>query len=80
MEHLKEYLAREKIGQSEFAVRVEISRGALCDILSGRRDPSFEVAMRIEMETGGAVRLEGWRRFEVLRERKTFDGGEMGAV
>lgn len=71
---LTEYLESTGEAKAKFAARVGLSPGALADLLSGRRQPSPESAVDIERETGGAVRVEDWEKFEVLKHRDHLNG------
>lgn len=53
--HLREYLFRAKINQTEFAKKVGVSRTHFSLIVLGRKRPSPELAKRIIDETGGRV-------------------------
>ena len=59
---LRSHLKESATKQIEFAKAVGISLGFLNDILKGRRRPSFEKAVKIQLETGGVVALDMWVR------------------
>lgn len=52
---LSEYLANQKISDSEFARRVGVSHSLVHRWKSGEKRPSMETASRIRDATGGAV-------------------------
>lgn len=60
MDKLTQYL--ESVGQrpSDFARVLGTSPGYLHDILTQRRRPSLDLAMRIERATGGCVPVQVW--------------------
>jgi len=47
--------------QAAWAAQIGISRGHLNDILHGNRRPSLDLALKIEIATGGAVPVQAWR-------------------
>lgn len=55
---LDEYLWRNKISRTDFAAKVEISRSHLQQILSRKRNPSINLAKKIEEITKGKVTKE----------------------
>jgi len=66
MEKLRAYLADKPKGV--FASRLGTSPSYLSQLLSGRRRPSYELMLRIEQETGGAVDLRSWSLSQQPRE------------
>ncbi|WP_210526340.1 helix-turn-helix transcriptional regulator [Rubellimicrobium arenae] len=62
MSTLEQYLAENGIKQAAFAASISISRGALADLLTGRRTPSLALAKRISDATSGGVPMEIWLR------------------
>lgn len=60
--NLRSHLKENATKQIDFAKAVGISPGFLNDILKGRRRPSFEKAVKIQLETGGVVALDMWVR------------------
>ena len=65
---LREYLAGSR--HASFAARLEISGGFLSEILHEKKQPGLRLAVRIERETNGAVPVESWPQFAVLRDRQ----------
>lgn len=55
---LDEYLWRNKISRTDFAVQIKISRSHLQQILSRKRNPSVKLAKKIEEITDGKVTKE----------------------
>ncbi len=53
---LKQYLARKKITQADFAKQMEVSQGAVSQWLSGESRITAERALEIEAKTKGAVK------------------------
>lgn len=60
MEHLQRYLASSGDRQSALAARLDITRGYMSELVSGRKLPSLPLAFRIERETAGAVPVSAW--------------------
>jgi DNA-binding transcriptional regulator YdaS (Cro superfamily) len=58
MEQLQTLLEGQRKG--DFAKRIGVSSAYLSQLLSGKRTPSLEVAVKIERETGGAVLAASW--------------------
>ena len=62
MNQLDTYLRQDgAITARALASAVGISSPYITDLRYSRRKPSDEIARRIEVETGGAVRAAGWR-------------------
>lgn len=59
--HLANWLLGEGRTAASLAQALEISRGHLSHIMSGRFRPSAELAVRIERETAGAVKRAALR-------------------
>ena len=55
---LDEYLWRNKISRTDFALLIGISRSYLQQILSRKRNPSVKLAKKIEEVTEGKVSKE----------------------
>lgn len=55
---LDEYLFRKKISQTDFALKLGVSRNHLGEIIRGRRTPSVKLAKKIEELTKGEVTRE----------------------
>lgn len=54
------FFARKKGQQATLAKAVGISASYMSELLTGRRVPSLDVALRISAATGGAVSLRSW--------------------
>lgn len=52
----------------EAADMLGVSRPYLYDLLSGKRQPSFETALRIETATGGEVPITDWPNLARIAE------------
>jgi transcriptional regulator with XRE-family HTH domain len=52
MNPLRQHIVKTGTRAKHLAERLGISRGAMADILSGRRTPGLHLALRIEAETG----------------------------
>lgn len=65
---LASFFARRKGQQSVIAVKVGVSPSYISDLLSGRRVPSLDVAMRISAATNGAVPLRSWPNLAAIAE------------
>lgn len=60
---LRDFIASpqgKQVSQSEWARRVEVTRGYFCQLRDGNKTPSLEVAHRIETVTKGAVTMYDW--------------------
>ena len=58
---LKRYVeTRPKGWQAELARRIGVSRGVICDIVQGRREPTMDQARALDRATGGAVAFSDW--------------------
>ena len=60
MQELQEYLKGKS--KQDFAQKVGIVPAYLSQIQSGVKFPSFDLMVRIESETEGAVSLSAWSR------------------
>lgn len=57
---LRKHREAKKIGVTQFATELGITQSYLTHIEINGQKPSFEVAARIEIATGGAIRVEDW--------------------
>jgi transcriptional regulator with XRE-family HTH domain len=57
---LNEWLAREGMLQRAFAEKVGANPSTISLILSGMRNPSLDLAVRIEEATKGRVKVREW--------------------
>lgn len=55
---LSEYLKETKLTQEEFAALVGVTRPFITNILNGKRNPSIQLAIRIDEVTNGKVPLK----------------------
>ena len=70
---LAEYLRKNNITHGEFACMVGVQRPHITHILNGRKNPSIELAVRIEDATNGKVTLKDLMNPEApsrLKKRK----------
>ena len=74
MSKLSKYLKEAKISQTDFAGKVGISRSHLCEILSGEKSPSLDVAKKISKGTGGSVRVSDWPQFKAVIDAVSGEG------
>lgn len=58
MQTLATYLEGRK--KADFARRIGVSAAQLSQYLSRYRRPSYELMLKIEQETGGAVTVQSW--------------------
>ncbi len=58
MNPLRQHIVKTGTRAKHLAERLGISRGAMADLLSGRRTPGLQLALRIEAETG--VPVQAW--------------------
>ena len=59
MKTLRQFLNERGLSQRAFAASVPMQTSHLCEILSGKKSPSLEVAVRMIRATGGEVQAEG---------------------
>lgn len=59
-EKLKQFLADRGLQQQDLATDLGVSQGCVSDLVRGRRNPSGELAFRIESMTRGEVPARGW--------------------
>lgn len=62
MTKLQEYLTRNDIRQSAFAVAVGASQATISKLASGSMRPGLDLAIAIERLTDGAVPVASWVR------------------
>jgi len=67
MERLAQYLHANHLTQTRLAGRLGVSQATISRLLSGKSQPSAELARRIEDETGGAVRAYDWPAYSAFR-------------
>ncbi len=60
MTKLKEYLARERINQREFAERIEVDPSIVSRLSRDKMSPSLPLAAKIERETNGFIPAVSW--------------------
>lgn len=53
-------IAESGLTRSAWADRLEISKSHLSDVLNGNRQPSLDLAVKIERATDGAVPASSW--------------------
>lgn len=58
---LLQYLKAKELTQAELAQRLGTNQGTISKLCGGRR-PSWEMAARIERETGGLVPVSVWAK------------------
>ena len=59
-QRLKSWLEAAQIKPAEMARRVEYDKGNFHRFLNGGRQPSLNLAARIERETGGIIPASDW--------------------
>jgi len=60
---LKDFLSTPEgqlVSQAEWARRVQVTRGYLCQLRDESKTPSLVIAYRIERATGGLVKMQDW--------------------
>ncbi|WP_424967310.1 helix-turn-helix domain-containing protein [Dinoroseobacter sp. S375] len=68
MSTLHKHIKSQGWNMTNAAAALGVSRPYLYGLLDETREPSLEVAQRIEQATGGAVPVSGWPKFKkVLR-------------
>ena len=60
MTKLHDYLTGTNTTQAALADEVGVSKGYMSSLVSGAREPSLRVAVKIERATRGAVKPSGW--------------------
>ena len=69
---LRQYLVERRITITEFAERLDMSRGYMSQVVLGNSIPSAKLRKRIFIETGGAVTPEDFEKpqtyFDIHRE------------
>lgn len=68
MEKLKSYAAKYEGNQGDLAKYLEISRPHLSLLLAGKKQPSLELAYRIERLTEGDVPMNSWVPFDISEQ------------
>jgi DNA-binding transcriptional regulator YdaS (Cro superfamily) len=69
MKNLSSYLTDTGTSQTAMASGVGISKTHMSQLVSGARDPSIELALKIERATAGVVAVETWKNFACLAHR-----------
>ena len=59
---LRQFLASKKLSQEEFAARAGVPGPQVSLWLSGRRRPNLDSAFKLELATGGAVKVRDWMK------------------
>ena len=57
---LRDYLLKQKMSGKKFARLLCKSQSHMCDIINGKKNPSFKLAIKIETATGGVVHRTNW--------------------
>lgn len=57
---MKVWLKDNKIQKGQFALALGISKPSMSRLIRGHQVPSIELALRIEQQTGGKVRVRDW--------------------
>lgn len=57
---LKQTIQESSLTPAQWAIRLGISRPHMSTLMSGKRKPSLDLAVRIERATNGAVPAESW--------------------
>ena len=60
MENLQRYLATSGVRQAALAGLLGITRGYMSQVVSGSRQPSLTLALKIAQVTDGAVPVSAW--------------------
>jgi DNA-binding XRE family transcriptional regulator len=61
MSTLREYLEKAKITQKDFADIIEVKQATVSRLASQAMLPSLNLALRIELATGGKVPVSEWK-------------------
>jgi transcriptional regulator with XRE-family HTH domain len=57
---LKEWLDSAGLRQVRIADKLGVTPGYVCQLISGEKRPSLELAAKIELATDGAVSMRDW--------------------
>lgn len=78
MTKLSAYLEGARLTQAQFAAKIDVTQATVSKLCAGTMQPGPELAVLIEQHTKGAVRVEDWDRFAVLKHRLVpeSEGGE----
>ena len=57
---LKEYLDRTGIKQARLAAQVGTTRANMCHLVAGKQIPGLDLALRIQVASGGLVTIGDW--------------------
>lgn len=57
---LKEWLNLKGTSQADAAKALGVDRTTICHLVSGDKNPSLAMALRVQAYTGGAVTVEEW--------------------
>lgn len=63
---LKAWLKSVETHQAAVADALGVSRGYFSDLVNGNKKPSLEMALRIQLMTGGVIGLQEWFSKEEL--------------
>ena len=64
---LAQYLEHQKLRQAVFAERVGKTQATISRIVNGDAQPSLDLALSIQRETGGRVPVWSWAAFAALK-------------
>lgn len=67
---LRAFIEKSNLSAAAFARQVGCSTSFLSEILSGAKEPGLNLAIRIEKASSGAVPIEEWSQFAVLKTRQ----------
>lgn len=73
MKRLFQYLTDNKIRQAVFAKRCGVTQPVISRLVNGTAQPSPDLAVRIEEETGGAVRFYDWPAYAAFKKCSELD-------
>ena len=64
-----------QVSIAEWARRIGVTRGYLCQLRDGNKMPSLEVAYRLELVTEGKVKMQDWvKDLPEFEEDSAVDG------
>jgi len=66
MSTLSTYLKAQSVTQANFAELVGVSQGYIAKLCAGSKQPSLEVAKRVEKATDGDVKVSSWPEFSAV--------------
>lgn len=77
MNALRSHLSENKIRQTEFAEAIGVNQATVSKLCGDDPGISFDLAVKIEQVTGGAVQVSDWPQFAKLRDLANTGGSAL---